>query len=72
VFTEISELGDDMRSEAADVQTRQSVLILGALCVVFGDIGTSPIYAFLESFKAFQNPSYLAGLLGVLSLIFGR
>ena len=28
------------------------LLLLGALGVVFGDIGTSPIYAFRESLKA--------------------
>lgn len=47
------------------------VLALAALGVVFGDIGTSPIYAFRESF----HPSYgidvsQANVLGVLSLIF--
>lgn len=46
-------------------------LALAALGVVFGDIGTSPIYAFRESF----HPAYgievsSANVLGVLSLIF--
>jgi KUP system potassium uptake protein len=52
------------------VNARQSVLMLGALGVVFGDIGTSPIYAFRESIKASHDPSNPIVLLGVLSLIF--
>jgi KUP system potassium uptake protein len=53
-----------------EVHPRQSALILGALGVVFGDIGTSPIYAFRESIKASQDPGNPTVLLGVLSLIF--
>lgn len=49
---------------------RQSAFMLGALGVVFGDIGTSPIYAFRESIKASQDPGNPIVLLGVLSLIF--
>jgi KUP system potassium uptake protein len=44
--------------------------MLGALGVVFGDIGTSPIYAFRESIKASHDPGNPTVLLGVLSLIF--
>ena len=44
-------------------------LLLGALGVVFGDIGTSPIYAFRESLKATGGPSE-AAVFGVLSLVF--
>jgi KUP system potassium uptake protein len=44
-------------------------LLLGALGVVFGDIGTSPIYAFRESLKATGGASEPA-VFGVLSLIF--
>jgi KUP system potassium uptake protein len=47
------------------------VLILGAIGVVYGDIGTSPLYAFRECF----NPIYglqltRANVFGVLSLLF--
>jgi KUP system potassium uptake protein len=43
-------------------------LVLGALGVVFGDIGTSPIYAFREALKAAGgNPE--AAVFGVLSLV---
>ena len=45
-------------------------LLLGALGVVFGDIGTSPIYAFRESLKAAGNASVEATVLGVLSMVF--
>jgi KUP system potassium uptake protein len=46
-------------------------LSLGALGVVYGDIGTSPLYAFRECFAPEHNlaPSP-ANILGVLSLIF--
>lgn len=45
---------------------------LGALGVVYGDIGTSPLYALKEAIKA-ASPSGVAGadaVLGVVSLIF--
>lgn len=48
----------------------QSVFMLGALGVVFGDIGTSPIYAFREFIKASRDPGNPTVLLGVLSLVF--
>jgi KUP system potassium uptake protein len=44
-------------------------LLLGSLGVVFGDIGTSPIYAFRESLKATGGASE-AAVFGVLSLVF--
>ena len=37
----------------------RAALLLGALGVVFGDIGTSPIYAFRESLKAIEAASFL-------------
>ncbi len=46
------------------------LLALGALGVVFGDIGTSPLYAVQQCFK--DDPSFAhdpAAILGVLSLI---
>lgn len=46
-------------------------LAMGALGVVYGDIGTSPLYAFRESFRE-ENGLAVSGenVLGVLSLIF--
>ncbi|MBI3156941.1 MAG: potassium transporter Kup [Burkholderiales bacterium] len=45
-------------------------LTLAALGVVYGDIGTSPLYALREVFHAGQVPVSAANVLGVLSLIF--
>jgi KUP system potassium uptake protein len=46
-------------------------LTLGALGVVFGDIGTSPLYAFRESFiGSHRLPIDRLHVMGVLSLIF--
>jgi len=45
------------------------VLMLGALGVVYGDIGTSPIYAFREALHASGDAVAREDLLGVLSLI---
>lgn len=47
------------------------LLTLGALGVVFGDIGTSPLYALKESFHAAHGLAIThATVLGILSLIF--
>ncbi|MCI0412979.1 potassium transporter Kup [bacterium] len=47
------------------------VLCLGALGVVYGDIGTSPLYALRECFHGPHSiPVSQANVLGVLSLIF--
>lgn len=48
--------------------TRTSALTLGAMGVVFGDIGTSPIYAFNIAVHAGGDSR--ADILGVLSLVF--
>jgi hypothetical protein len=48
----------------------RSTLMLGALGVVFGDIGTRPIYALRESLKGADNAAATDVVLGVLSLIF--
>lgn len=46
-------------------------LALGALGVVYGDIGTSPLYAFRESFhEEYGIPVIPENILGILSLIF--
>jgi KUP system potassium uptake protein len=48
-----------------------AVLTLGALGVVYGDIGTSPLYALRECFAGAEAlPPTPANVLGVLSLIF--
>ena len=45
-------------------------LVIGALGVVYGDIGTSPIYTFRESLKAAGEAPGRGVVLGLLSLIF--
>ncbi|MBX3052288.1 MAG: potassium transporter Kup [Caldilineaceae bacterium] len=48
-----------------------ALLALGALGVVYGDIGTSPLYAFRESFhEGYGLEVSPANILGILSLIF--
>ncbi len=48
----------------------RAALLLGALGVVFGDIGTSPIYAFRESLRAAGGEPVEPVVLGVLSMVF--
>src|SRR6478672_4245272 len=51
-------------------RSRAGVLILSALGVVFGDIGTSPLYALRECFNGVHAiPVTVANVYGVLSLI---
>ncbi|MGA9051418.1 MAG: KUP/HAK/KT family potassium transporter, partial [Pseudolabrys sp.] len=47
-------------------------LALGSIGIVYGDIGTSPLYAFREAVLAATGPGNAAGepvVLGILSLI---
>lgn len=50
--------------------TAQTGLAIAALGVVFGDIGTSPLYALRDSIKYLDPSEHITGVLGVLSLIF--
>src|SRR3954471_3225074 len=59
---------------AAEAHPANTALLLGALGVVFGDIGTSPIYAFRETLRTagMENAGNTAlppAVFGVLSLI---
>ncbi|MBL8414158.1 MAG: potassium transporter Kup [Propionivibrio sp.] len=56
---------------ASENKSRPSALVVGAIGVVFGDIGTSPLYALKETFAG-HHPMQVepASILGVLSLIF--
>ena len=56
-------------SPAASNHPVRAALLLGALGIVFGDIGTSPIYAFRESLRAASGESLEATVLGVLSML---
>ncbi|MFZ3193494.1 MAG: potassium transporter Kup [Moraxellaceae bacterium] len=55
----------------ATQRSSMPLLTLGALGVVFGDIGTSPLYALKESFHAAHGMAITeANVLGILSMIF--
>src|SRR5215470_8477528 len=57
-------------SEHSEHRTPFALLCLGALGVVFGDIGTSPLYTLKECLHASgENPGELE-VLGILSMIF--
>ena len=45
-------------------------LVIGALGVVYGDIGTSPIYTLRECLKAAGGGNATDVVLGLLSLVF--
>ena len=55
---------------AAAEHPARAMLLVAALGVVFGDIGTSPIYAFRESLRASGNVTAQATVFGILSLVF--
>jgi KUP system potassium uptake protein len=66
-LTAKEELGDN----APDRSTGLAALSLAALGVVFGDIGTSPVYTFRECFNPEHGlPLDAEHVLGVLSMIF--
>ncbi len=73
------EQGPSAALQAADDDSRdviahasRMVLALGALGVVFGDIGTSPLYTEQFIFTAHRNAAHpdVAGVYGIASLIF--
>ena len=59
-----------MTSSPPRTLSATAALTLGALGVVYGDIGTSPLYALKEVFHAGHVAMSPANVLGVLSLIF--
>jgi KUP system potassium uptake protein len=61
-----------MQATSPDAKTAsaRAGLALGALGVVFGDIGTSPLYALRESVAHLPLADRTVGVLGILSLIF--
>jgi len=50
--------------------TNLAALTLGAIGVVYGDIGTSPLYALKEVFAHGHVPMTQSNMLGILSLVF--
>jgi KUP system potassium uptake protein len=63
-------MADDGRDQAGTART--AALTLAALGVVFGDIGTSPLYALQAAFTAHHHavPPTQAGVYGLISLVF--
>lgn len=62
----------DPELETAGSTDSLPLLVLGALGVVYGDIGTSPLYAFREALRAAGHGGNVVGelqVLGLLSLI---
>ena len=47
-----------------------AALTLGAIGIVYGDIGTSPLYALKEVFREGRVPLTEPNILGILSLVF--
>jgi KUP system potassium uptake protein len=62
-------MGQDSGS-SGDVGARMRAMVMGAIGVVYGDIGTSPLYTIKQTFGAHGAPPTTANVLGVLSLIF--
>ena len=73
-MTQTTAAGATVASEAAPHAGADNknlpILILGALCVVYGDIGTSPIYAFRQAYADGSSGLDVRGdVLGLLSLV---
>src|SRR4051812_25621200 len=67
--------GSDLRASASDDARHPTsfwALTIGSMGVVYGDIGTSPLYAFREAITAATAGAEVTStaVLGVLSLIF--
>lgn len=62
---------EESAAPASAQKTSLAALTIGAVGVVYGDIGTSPIYAFRESLKAVSGDGGVdvLSILGVLSLL---
>ncbi|MDB5505481.1 MAG: trkD [Devosia sp.] len=62
--------GGAATDQAGHAKNKTSLLVLSALGVVYGDIGTSPIYAFRQALHATPPGQTTQGeILGILSLI---
>lgn len=57
-------------ASASRKSSAQIALGIGALGVVFGDIGTSPLYTIRECLRALPPAEHRVAVLGVLSLVF--
>jgi KUP system potassium uptake protein len=65
-----SDVGLDLPEQATHAQKHFPVLVLGAIGVVYGDIGTSPIYAFRQAIAdGARGGTFTSDVFGLLSLI---
>ena len=60
----------DQAKQSGSARSRLMALCVGAVGVVYGDIGTSPLYAFRQAFGEHGVPVRPENVYGVLSLIF--
>jgi KUP system potassium uptake protein len=58
------------QDNSGDTKARMRAMVLGAIGVVYGDIGTSPLYTIKQTFGEHGAPPTTANVLGVLSCIF--
>jgi KUP system potassium uptake protein len=58
------------QNETNGQRGRLSALALGAIGIVYGDLGTSPLYTMKETFGSHGLPMNADNVLGVLSLVF--
>jgi len=74
MITTETEVGQEQSDSALEQNRKKrnlAALMFGAVGVVFGDIGTSPLYAMGQCFKDLHSPAIdEAAVLGILSLIF--
>ncbi|HEY0178440.1 MAG TPA: potassium transporter Kup [Dokdonella sp.] len=61
---------NDDANRPGDTRTRLRTLMLGAIGVVYGDIGTSPLYTIKQTFGAHGAAPTPPNVLGALSLVF--
>jgi KUP system potassium uptake protein len=67
---EITQGEPESAEEAAKTRVRNRALLIGCIGVVYGDIGTSPLYAFREAALRVSGEGILpAEIYGILSLI---
>ncbi|NBQ40853.1 MAG: potassium transporter Kup, partial [Alphaproteobacteria bacterium] len=57
-----------MKLNSASQDSRTAALTLGAIGVVYGDIGTSPLYAFREALSHTGGTADARAIVGVLSM----
>src|SRR5206468_12424789 len=71
LFTSRTSTPPPMTSAAPGTRKRMAPLVIGAIGVVYGDIGTSPLYTLRQCFTGTHSLSLAPeNVLGILSIIF--